>query len=262
MDIKKYSECQVLKGKVAVITGAGSGIGKASAALFLTEGAKVVAADINYDSVAALGGEFPEYKDNIRPFKVDVSKKEEVEAMIDYAIGEFGKMDILFNNAGIMDGMIPVDELSDELWNKILRINTDSIMYACRKAVRYFLSRGEGGVILNTASVGGICGGRAGLAYTASKHAVVGMTKNIAVMYGDMGIRCNAICPGGIKTNIGIGLSKPSERGVMRMQKSTSTMDRMGDPLEIAAAAVFLSSDSATFVNGAILSVDGGWTAY
>ena len=115
MDIKKYSECQVLKGKVAVITGAGSGIGKASAALFLTEGAKVVAADINYDSVAALGSEFPEYKDNIRPFKVDVSKKEEVEAMIDYAIGEFGKMDILFNNAGIMDGMIPVDELYDDL---------------------------------------------------------------------------------------------------------------------------------------------------
>lgn len=262
MEQKKYSGCEVLKGKVAVITGAGSGIGKSSVTMFLQEGASVVAADISENGLAALKKEFAVYGDSLKTFKVDVSDRVQVEAMVDFAVKEFGKMDIIFNNAGIMDGMIPVDELTDDLWDRVMKINTNSIMYACRKAVQYFLSRGQGGVILNTASLGGLCGGRAGLAYTASKFAVVGMTKNIAFMYGDAGIRCNAICPGGIKTNIGIGLSQPSQRGLIHMQKGMGLMDRLGDPEEIAAAAVFLSSDSATFVNGATLTVDGGWSTY
>ena len=263
MDIKKsYGDNKALRGKVAVITGAGSGIGKASVSLFLQEGADCVAADLNYDSVVALLEEFPEYREHIRPFQVDVSQSDQVEAMVDFAVREFGQMDILFNNAGIMDGMVPVDELSGQVWDRVMRINASGVMYACRKAVRYYLERGEGGVILNTASLGGLYGGRAGLAYTASKFAVVGMTKNIAFMYGDAGIRCNAICPGGIQTNIGIGLSKPSQRGLMRTQNGMGLMDRLGDPYEIAAAAVFLSCDAATFVNGATLTVDGGWSAY
>lgn len=257
-----YVGNKVLDGKVAVITGAGSGIGKATVNMFLQEGAECIAADLNYDSVVALKEEFSDYSDHIHPFKVNVSNSSEVEAMIDFAISECGKMDILFNNAGIMDSMLPIDELSDEMWDRVMKINTGGVMYACRKAVRYFLQRGVGGVILNTASLGGLFGGRAGLAYTASKFAVVGMTKNIAFMYGDAGIRCNAICPGGIQTNIGIDMSKPSERGYSRFNNGIHLMDRMGDPNEIAAAAVFLSCDASTFVNGVTLTVDGGWSAY
>ncbi|WP_294553097.1 SDR family oxidoreductase [uncultured Pseudoflavonifractor sp.] len=257
-----YAKKRSLEGKVAVITGAGSGIGKASVSLFLREGAVCVAADLNYDSVAALQTEYAEFRDRIKPFKVNVADSGEVEAMIDFAVRECGKMDILFNNAGVMDGMLPIDELSDDKWKRVMDINATGVMYACRKAVRYYLERGQGGVILNTASLGGLCGGRAGLAYTASKFAVVGMTKNIAFMYGDVGIRCNAICPGGIQTNIGLGFAKPSERGIKRTQNGMGLMDRLGDPFEIAAAAVFLSCDAATFINGATLTVDGGWSAY
>ncbi len=258
----RYKTNEILKDKVAVITGAGSGIGKASASMFLSEGATVVAADLNYDSVVALKDEFPQYSDRIYPFKVNVAESVECEAMVDFAVRECGKMDIIFNNAGIMDGFVPIAELDDQLWDRLMKINAGGVMFSCRKAVQYYLERGEGGVILNTASLGGLCGARAGLAYTASKFAVVGMTKNIAFMYGDAGIRCNAICPGGINTNIGLGLSQPSERGTARTMPGMSLMNRVGDPLEIAAAAVFLASDASTFVNGATLTVDGGWSAY
>ncbi len=253
----------VLEGKVAVITGAGSGIGKATVDLFTRVGATVIAADIKYESVVALKEAFPDYADKIHPVKVDVGDKESVEAMIDFAVSECGKMDILFNNAGIMDSMIPISELTDERWNLVMNINTNGVMYACRKAVLYFLeTKNEHGVIINTASLGGLFGGRAGLAYTASKHAVVGMTKNIAFMYGDTGIRCNAICPGAIQTNIGYGAWKPSERGVARMSNGMGLSDRIGDAYEIAGAALFLASDDASFVNGETLTVDGGWSAY
>ncbi len=262
MDAKSYVGNKVLEGKVAVITGAGSGIGKATTSLFVQEGAICVAADLNYESVLALQDEFSEYRDQIKPFQVNVADSAQAEAMIDFAISECGKMDILFNNAGIMDGMLPIDELDDDVWDRVMKINAGGVMFACRKAVRYYLERGEGGVILNTASLGGLCGARAGLAYTASKFAVVGMTKNIAFMYGDSGIRCNAICPGGINTNIGLGMAEPSKRGVNRSAPGMGLMTRLGDPFEIAATAVFLSCDASTFVNGATLTVDGGWSAY
>lgn len=262
MEMKSLVGQKVLGGKVAVITGAGSGIGKETVLRFVLEGATCVAADLNYDSLLKLQDEAEEYRDMIKPFKVNVANSEEVEAMVDFAVSECGKMDIIFNNAGIMDGMLPIDELDDGMWDRVMKINAGGVMFACRKAVQYYLQRGEGGVILNTASLGGLCGARAGLAYTASKFAVVGMTKNIAFMYGDAGIRCNAICPGGIKTNIGLGMAEPSKRGTTRTMPGMGLMTRLGDPDEIAAAAVFLSSDAATFVNGATLTVDGGWSAY
>lgn len=262
MEVKNLTGRHPLKDKVAVITGAGSGIGKSTVNRFVQEGAICVAVDLNGDSLAALQEELPEYRSQLKTFQANVSNSEEVEAMVDFAVSECGKMDIIFNNAGIMDGMLPIDELDDAMWERVMRINAGGVMYACRKAVRYYLERGEGGVILNTASLGGLCGARAGLAYTASKFAVVGMTKNIAFMYGDAGIRCNAICPGGIKTNIGVGLTEPSKRGTSRTMPGMGLMTRLGDPDEIAAAAVFLSCDASTFVNGATLTVDGGWSAY
>jgi len=253
---------QILRDKVAVITGAASGIGKETTVTFLAEGAKVVAADINAEALEALTGELAGYGDALRTFQVNTAVREQVEAMIDYAVSEFGKMDVIYNNAGVMDGMVPVAELDDATWDRVMSINTNGVMYACRKAVQYFLERGEGGVILNTASLGGLRGGRAGFAYTASKHAVVGMTKNIAFMYGTDGIRCNAICPGGVATNVGLGMKTPSERGLMKTMPGVKMMDRVGDPKEIASAAVWLASDSASFVNGESIAIDGGWSAF
>ncbi len=260
--MRKLHYANALEGKVAVITGAGSGIGKATIEVFVQEGATCVAADINYEAVEALKTEFSEYADQIKPFCVNVADSAQVEAMIDFAVKECGKMDIIFNNAGIMDGMLPIEELDDAMWHRVMDINTSGVMYACRKAVQYYLERGEGGVIINTASLGGLCGARAGLAYTASKFAVVGMTKNIAFMYGDEGIRCNAICPGGVATNIGVGLSQPSQRGSSKVGIGLPLMNRAGDPIEIASTAVFLSCDDSTFINGTTITVDGGWSAY
>ena len=257
MDIKKsYGDNKALRGKVAVITGAGSGIGKASVSLFLQEGADCVAADLNYDSVVALLEEFPEYREHIRPFQVDVSQSDQVEAMVDFAVREFGQMDILFNNAGIMDGMVPVDELSDQVWDRVMRINASGVMYACRKAVRYYLERGEGGVILNTASLGGLYGGRAGLAYTASKFAVVGMTKNIAFMYGDAGIRCNAICPGGYNPNLA-----PDDPFV-ETYKTHNMLNRWAEKDDIKGPVIFLASEASRYVTGSTIVMDGGWTVW
>ncbi len=172
-----------LKNKVAIITGAGSGMGAAMAKLFAAEGAKVVAADFNKDRVNEVvtniakdgGGE-------VASIKTDVSDEEDIKAMFKFAKDKFGQIDIVVNNAGIMDNMAPIGDLTDEMWKKVFAVNTDSVMYATREAVKEFLPKKQG-VILNIASVGGTNGARAGVAYTASKHAVVGITKNTAYMY-------------------------------------------------------------------------------
>ena len=251
-----------LDGKVAVVTGAASGIGKATTDLFLREGAKVVAADLNYDGVAALKNEFTEYADNLIPFQVNVGNKEQVEAMIDCAIENFGTLDILYNNAGIMDNMSMISDVDDALYERVMKINVDGVFYGTRKAVQYFRSVDKPGVILNTASAGGLGGGKAGFAYTASKHAVVGMTRSVAFGYGEFGIRCNAICPGGVATNIGASMKNVNMQGYEQTNRGMALMQRTGDPYEIAFTAAFLCSDDSSFINGVMLSVDGGWTAY
>lgn len=251
-----------LDGQVAVITGAASGIGKASVDLFLREGAKVVAADLNYEGVVALKDEFPMFAENMVPFKCNVGVKEDVEAMIDFAVETFGKLDIVFNNAGVLDNMKTAADMDDATFERCMNVNTYGVFYSCRKALNYFLENEKPGVILNTASVSGLMGCRGGFAYTASKHAVVGMTKNIAYMYGDQGIRCNAICPGGIATNIGNEIRQPSPVGFAKSQKGVKLQDRLGDPYEIAFAAAFLCSYDSQFINGTTLTVDGGWCAY
>lgn len=259
---EKMESCGLLKDKVAVITGAGSGIGKASVDLFTKNGAKVIAADIKFDLVEALKTEFADRAELIFPIKVNVADRAEVEAMIDFAVEKCGKLDILFNNAGIMDGMMPVAEVEDDFWNRVMSVNTNSVMYACRKAVRYFMEKEIKGNIINTASLGGLQGGRAGFAYTASKHAVVGMTKNIAFMYSDTGIRCNAICPGAVMTNIGLGSNAPSPRGAQKMQAGMPLCTSFADPYQLANIALFLASENSSFINGAAITADGGWSSY
>ena len=250
-----------LENKVAIVTGAGSGMGKAIAGLFAKEGAKVIASDINETGVKDLIASSGDIAGEIVFSQTDVSNRNQVETMIDLAVNKYGKLDVLVNNAGVLDKMYSVTEVEDEFWDKVMSININSVMYACRKATPIMMKNG-GGSIINTASVGGLFGCRAGAAYTASKFAVVGLTKNIGFMYAKEGIRCNAICPGSIITNIAAGLSNASEFGIARSGAGVPLSPRMGQPEEIANTALFLASDESSFINGTTVTVDGGWTAY
>lgn len=250
--------------KVAVVTGASSGMGRAISLAFAKEGARVVAVARRKEKLEELAQEAQEAGGTVVSFQGDMSKKEDVEGMIDFAVSQFGRLDILVNNAGIVDQNMPVGELTDELWNSVLSVNLTAPMVACRKAVNLMREQGAGNII-NIASVGGLEGGVAGVSYIASKFGLVGMTKNIGYMYAQKGIRCNAICPGGVKTEIvtrGVGLEHASAFGSERTMLGTANTPRLGEAEEIANVAVFLASDDSSFVNGATLVVDGGWTAY
>lgn len=249
-----------LQDKVAIVTGAASGMGKAIAELYAREGASVIAADLNLEGAEAVAKGITENGGKAKAVQVNVSKQADIEGMIDAAVHEFGTLDILVNNAGIMDGFEPVGDIQDERWDLIFDINTKGVMRAMRKAIPLFLEKGKG-VIINTASTGGLNGAHAGAAYGASKHAVIGLTKNTAYMYANSGIRCNAIAPGGVETNIAASMKNLNEFGFGRTKAVQGVMPRVGKPEEIAQVALFLASDDSSFVNGSVIVADGGWTA-
>lgn len=254
-------DTKLLDGKVAIITGAGSGMGAAMAKLFAKEGAKVVAADLNIDNATKITDEINADGNAAAAIKTNVANKQDIAEMFSFAKTQYDAIDILVNNAGIMDNMAAIGDLEDDEWTKVMHVNTDSVMYGMRAAIKEFLPK-HSGVILNIASVGGTNGARAGAAYTASKHAVVGLTKNTAYMYANEGIRVNAIAPGGIATNIAQTMGNINEFGMKRQMTGMQTSPKPGSPEEIATVALFLVSDNAKYVNGAIVPVDGGWTAY
>ena len=247
-----------LSGKVAIVTGAASGMGKAIAELYAKEGARVVVSDMNLDGAQAvvegISGE-------AFAIQTDVTSEEALQQLFDETVKTFGQVDILVNNAGIMDGMEPVGEISNDRWEKIFAVNTVSVMKSMRIAVDLFTKQGHG-VIVNNISAGGLYGARAGAAYTASKHAVVGLTKNTAFMYADQNIRCNGIAPGAVATNIGSTMTNMSQAGCGRQQLGMAINPRIGQPEEIAQLALFLGSDESSFINGQVVAIDGGWTAY
>lgn len=249
-----------LEGKVAVVTGAASGMGKAIAELYAKEGASVIVSDLNIDGAEAVASSITTNGGKAIAVKTNVADQNDINAMIDTAVNEFGTLDILVNNAGIMDNMSPVGDVSDESWDLIFDINTKGVMRAIRKAIPIFLDKGKG-VIVNTASTGGFSGAHAGAAYTASKHAVIGITKNTGFMYAQKGIRCNAIAPGATMTNISSTIKNVSEFGASRTKVTQGVIPRIGQAEEIAQVALFLASDESSFVNGAVLAADGGWTA-
>lgn len=183
-----------LQDRVAVVTGAASGMGKSIAELYAKEGAKVIVADLNLEGAEQVAAGINSNGGVAKALKVNVALIGDIDSMIDTAVKEYGTLDILVNNAGIMDGFEPVGDITDERWDLIFDINTKSVMRSTRKALPIFLEKGKG-VIVNTASTGGVSGAHAGATYTASKHAVVGLTKNTAFMYANKGIRCNAIAP-------------------------------------------------------------------
>ncbi|SDW69721.1 SDR family oxidoreductase [Paenibacillus sp. PDC88] len=250
-----------LQNKVAVITGAASGMGKETAILYAQEGAKVVVSDLNLEganatveTIKAAGGE-------AFAIKTNVASLEDINTLIDTTVEKYGTVDVLVNNAGIMDNFEPAGEIEDEKWERIFAINTTSVMRATRKVLPIFMEK-QSGVIINIASAGGLQGARAGASYTASKHAVVGFTKNTGFMYAKEGIRCVAIAPGGVETNISASMTGVSQYGMGRSQAGLAINPRIGKPSEIAQVALFLASDEASFVNGTVISADAGWMAY
>ncbi|MBB6733717.1 SDR family oxidoreductase [Cohnella zeiphila] len=249
-----------LEGKVAVVTGAASGMGKAIAELYAKEGAKVVVSDLNIEGAQAVAEGIRAEGGQAIAVKTNVADLNDIHAMIDAAVSEYGTLDILVNNAGIMDNMAAVGDVEDERWDLIFDINTKAVMRAIRKALPIFLEKGKG-VIVNTASTGGFSGAHAGAAYVASKHAVVGLTKNTGYMYAQKGIRCNAIAPGGTATNITSSIKNFNEFGASRTAPVQGVIPRIGQPEEIAQVALFLASDESSFVNGAVIVADAGWTA-
>lgn len=239
-----------LAGKVVVVTGAASGIGRAMARRFAQDGAQVVAADMDAARVAEVAAEV-----GGEAAVADVSDPAQVERLLDRP-----RVDVLCNNAGVLDALTPVADVSDALWRKVMAVNLDGPFFACRAVLPRMIAQG-GGVILNTCSAAALSGGRAGAAYTAAKHGLLGLTRSIAWYYGDQGVRCVAIAPGAIQTKMHVR-EAPHEAGMGKYARYFETMPPHGKASQVADVAAFLISDEASYVNGEVVSVDGGWSAY
>jgi NAD(P)-dependent dehydrogenase (short-subunit alcohol dehydrogenase family) len=242
-----------LEGKVAVITGAGSGMARATAKVFVREGAKVLGADISgreKETADELGDAFA-------AFHGDVSREDDVEAMFAAAVAAFGKVDIACNVAGI-GGHGKVADMTVAEYERIMNVNLLGVMLGTKHAVRSMLPTG-GGVILNWSSTGGMNGSRQPVGiYSASKAAVIAYTKQAAIEYGRKGIRANAICPGLTITELSGGRDAIAKFPAL---VEGAPMGRAAEPEEIAEVACFLASDRASFVTGAVIPIDGGMTA-
>lgn len=230
---------------------------------FAAEGATVIAVARRAERLEELAAQAKAdgLAGEVVPYPGDISTKEVNEGMIDAAVERCGKLDVLVNNAGIMDGFEPIGNIADERWDKVFSINVKGPMYAMRKAVQVMLTQEARGNIVNIASVGGTNGACAGAAYTASKHALVGMTENTGYMYANEGIRCNAICPGGVETEIAGSMAAGSGIDQWGMGRSMAGLDRsigMGASEDIASAVLYVASDAAKFMTGAVIKIDGG----
>jgi NAD(P)-dependent dehydrogenase (short-subunit alcohol dehydrogenase family) len=255
-----------IEGKVAVITGAGSGMGRAMANLFANEGAKVVAAEWNQATLDEVVAEVKAAGGTIVGVQGDVSKREDDKKVIQAAIDNFGKLDILCNNAGIMDNMAAAGDFDEATLARVMGVNAYGPLYLTNEAIPHFLAQGKG-VIVNTASLAGVGGGAAGVVYTMSKHACIGLTKNTAWAYAKQGIRCNAMAVGGVNTGImqntagKVADINPTSIGAVRAGDWASMAPGFGEPIDIANLALYLASDESRFVNGAIVNIDAGWSS-
>lgn len=255
-----------LKDKVVVITGASAGMGREMALTFAREGAKVLAVARRQAVLDELKAEAADFEGTIETFAGDCARKEVCEEMIRIAVEKFGRLDSLVNNAGIMDDMAGAADFRDEFIERIYGLNTFGVLYAMRAAIQQFMKQeknedGLVGNILNISSIGAQHA-NAGVVYCSAKAAVESATKHTAFMYMEEGIRCNAIAPGGIMTDIFGNMPEPNEDGMIKTSKTSPLMARLGRVDEIANAAVFLISDEASYVSGQILGVNGGWMCY
>ena len=247
-----------LAGKVALVTGGGSGIGQASALAFARQGAKVALADVNAEGGEKTVSMIREAGSDCIFIYADVSKATDVEAMVRKTIEVYGRLDCAFNNAGILAGSGPIHESSEENWDRVMAINLKGVWLCMKYEIPQMLKQGSGAIV-NTASLAGLVGERGNAIYTASKHGVVGLTRSAALQYARNGIRINAVCPGFIHTAMidPIIAQRPEFEAAL---DARHPVGRMGAPEEIAEAVVWLCSDAASFVTGHAMAVDGGYT--
>ncbi len=249
-----------LEGKVALVTGAGSGIGRASALTFAREGAKVVVADVNAQGGEETVSKIKESGGDSVLVHADVSNAADVEAMVASTVEAFGRLDFAHNNAGISNqgrgGL--THEYPEDTWDRVIDINLKGVWLCMKYEIPQMLEQG-GGAIVNTASIAGLIGLRNSGAYVASKHGVVGLTKTAALEYAQHGIRVNCVCPGYIETSMtSEALSDPERRAQII---AAEPIGRVGTPEEVAQTVVWLCSDAASFVTGHAMTVDGGYMA-
>jgi NAD(P)-dependent dehydrogenase (short-subunit alcohol dehydrogenase family) len=250
-----------LDGKVALVTGAGSGIGRATALAFARAGARVVAADVDEAGGAATAAQLTDAGGDGVFVRADVAVARDVEGLVAAAVARYGRLDYAHNNAGIEGSVAPgtaFHEYPEDAWDRVLGVNLKGVWLCMQAEITQMLAQG-GGAIVNTASIAGLVGGF-GAAYTAAKHGVVGLTKTAALAYAPQAIRVNAVCPGAIRTPM-VARVLTARPEVEARWLAAEPVGRFGTPDEVAAAVVWLCSDAASFVTGVALPVDGGWVA-
>lgn len=247
-----------LQDKVAVITGSGAGQGRSAALLFAREGARVVVSDIDPANTDAVAAEIRAAGGTALALPADVSDEDSVRDLMTETVRQFGRLDILYNNAGIAPFADDrFETLDPALWDRIHNVNLRGIFLCCKHAVPRMVLQNSGSII-NTASVAGLIGIGGQLAYSAAKAGVIGLTKATATTYGRHSIRCNAICPGAVETAMTAEILAPE-----RVREATVRLNcirRLGTPDDIANLALFLASDESSWMTGAIIPIDGGWT--
>lgn len=242
-------------GRVALITGAASGIGRAVAVRMAAEGASVVGCDIDGDGLEHTRAEA---QGDVRTEVVDITDDGQVEGLVARTIEAHGRIEMLANVAGVLDNFKTAHETDDATWRRVMAVNVDGPMLLSRAVLPHLRAQG-GGSIVNVGSQASVRGGTAGFAYTTSKHALLGQTRSIAWTYAADGVRCNAVCPGGVETNISAGLTDPSQLGLERTGPVLGTMPPIASADQVAALISWLATDEASNVNGAVITSDGGW---
>jgi NAD(P)-dependent dehydrogenase (short-subunit alcohol dehydrogenase family) len=253
---------RLLEGKIALVTGAASGIGRATSLIFADEGAKLVLADIDAGGGAEIASAVGERGAEALYVHCDVADPEQVDSLVAAAVEQFGRLDCAFNNAGIGGDSALLADYDLESWDRVLAINLTGVFLCMRSELRQMVAQGAGAIV-NTASVAGVMGYPNIAAYNAAKHGVIGLTRTAAIEYADHGIRVNAVCPGWIETPMVMdqGPAPASDPQVYKAIADMSAMHRLGSPDEIGRAVAWLCSDAASYVTGHPMVVDGGVTA-
>ncbi|PSK50428.1 Levodione reductase [Elsinoe australis] len=247
-------------GKTAIVTGGCGGLGAAITTAFLDAGANVVAVDINADLIKSFGE--ANNKSTLLTHQADISDEAALNKLFSEAISKFGQVDILINNAGIMDRFEPVGELDKSYWDRVLNVNLTAPYMTSKRLANHVQEKGHKGAIVNVSSLAGTTGWAAGAAYTASKWGLIGLTKNIAAFYADKNVRCNAIMPGPMQTGIANHFAEGySQAGMAMQQKKSAAMGPPSELADVAALILYLSGDSAKTISGSCVPIDSAWGA-